>query len=83
MPVLKSVREESNQKAESDVGSWSKNLKAEWATSHDWLLLQLKTFGVRGASYQPAFMSNGWTISPTFYSPIYRMDKGNENVGLV
>ena len=69
--MLKYVREESNRKAESDVGSWSKNLKAEWTTSHDWLLLQLQTCGVRGASHQLAFMSNGRTISPTFYSPIY------------
>ena len=47
------------------------------------LLLQLKSQDVRGASHQPAFMSNCWTISHTFYSLIYPVDEGSEDVGLV
>ena len=47
------------------------------------LLLQLKPWGMRGASHQSVFMSNCPTISHTFYSPIYPVDEGNEDVGLV
>ena len=47
------------------------------------LLLQLKPWGVRGASQQPAFMSNRRANSHTNYSPIYPVDEGNEDVGLV
>ena len=38
---------------------------------------------MRGASHQPTFMSNWRTISRMFYSPIYPVDEGNEDVGLV
>ena len=47
------------------------------------LLLQLKPWGVRGASHQPAVMSDRRTISLTFYSPIYPVEEGNEDVGLI
>ena len=47
------------------------------------LLLQLKPWGVRGASHQPAVMSDHRTISLMFYSPIYPVEEGNEDVGLI
>ena len=47
------------------------------------LLLQLKPWGVKGASHQPAVMSDRRTISQTFYSPIYPVEEGNEDVGLI
>ena len=47
------------------------------------LLLQLKSRSPRGASHHPAFMGNCQTISHTFYSPIYPVDEGNEDVGSV
>ena len=47
------------------------------------LLLQLKPWGVREASHQPAFMSDRRTISHTFYSPTYPVDERNEDVGLI
>ena len=47
------------------------------------LLFQLKPWGVRGASHQPAVMSDRRTISLTFYSPIYPVEEGNEDVGLI
>ena len=36
-----------------------------------------------GASHHPAFMGNCRTISHTFYSPVYPVDEGNEDVGWV
>ena len=47
------------------------------------LLLQLKVWGVRGASHQLAFMSNHQTISHMFYIPIYPVDERKQDVGLV
>ena len=47
------------------------------------LLLQLKLWGVRRVSHQPAFMSDQRTISHTFYSLIHPLDEGNEDVGLI
>ena len=38
---------------------------------------------MREASHQPTFMGHCWTISHTFYSPIYLVDEGNEVVGSV
>ena len=38
---------------------------------------------MRGASHHPAFMCNYQTISHTFYSLVYPVDKENEDVGLV
>ena len=49
----------------------------------DCLLLQLKPWGVRRASYQPAVTSDRGTISHTFYSPIYPVDEGNEDLGSI
>ena len=45
------------------------------------LLLWLKSWSARGASNHPALMGNCRTISHTFYSPIYPVDEGNEDVG--
>ena len=42
-----------------------------------------KSPSMRGASHHPTFMGHCWTISHTFYSPIYLMDEGNEDVGSV
>ena len=47
------------------------------------LLLWLKSRSVRGASHHPAFMGNCRTISHKFYSPIYPVDEGNDDVGSV
>ena len=47
------------------------------------LLLQLKPWGVRGGSHQPTFMSDRRTITHKFYGPIYPVDEGNEDVGLI
>ena len=47
------------------------------------LLLQLEPWGVRGASHQPAVMSDRRTIIHTFYSLIYPVDEGNEDVGSI
>ena len=52
-----------------------------WLTSC--LLLHLKPWEVRWATRQPAFMSDCRTITHTFYSPIYPLDEGNEDVGLI
>ena len=48
-----------------------------------YLLLQLKPWGVRGASHRLTFMSDRRTISHMFYSPIYPLDEGNKNVGMI
>ena len=48
-----------------------------------YLLLRLKSRSVRVASHHPAFMGNCRTITHTFYSLIYPVDEGNENVGSV
>ena len=45
-----------------------------------WFLLQLKSQSMREASHQPTFIGHCWTISHTFYSPIYLVDEGNEDV---
>ena len=47
------------------------------------LLLQLKSWNVRGVFHHPAVMHNCWTISHMFYSPIYPVADGNEGEGLV
>ena len=47
------------------------------------LLLRLKSWIARGAFHHPAFMGNCETIGHTIYSPIYPVDEGNEDVGLV
>ena len=47
------------------------------------LLLQLKSRSARGASHHPTFMGNCRNISHTFYSPIYPVYVGNEDVGSV
>ena len=47
------------------------------------LLFWLKFWRKRGTSHHPAFMDNCRTISHTFYSPIYTVDEGNEDVGPV
>ena len=48
-----------------------------------WLLLQLKSRSVRGASHHPAVMGNCRTISHTLCSPIYPVDEVNEHVGSI
>ena len=45
--------------------------------------LWLKSRSARGASHHPAFMGNCRTISHKFYSPIYPVDEGNDDVGSV
>ena len=45
------------------------------------LLLQLKSWGVRGA-YNHSALGYCQTISQTFYSPNYPVDEGNEDVGV-
>ena len=45
------------------------------------LLLRLKSRSAKGASNHPAFMGNCRTISHTFHSPFYPVDKGKEDVG--
>ena len=47
------------------------------------LLFWLKSRRARGASHHPAFMGNCRTISHKFYSLIYPVDEGNDDVGLV
>ena len=45
------------------------------------LLLWPKSRSVRGASHHPALMGNCRTISHKFYSPIYPVVEGNDEVG--
>ena len=47
------------------------------------LLLRLKSQSARGASHHPAITGNYQTINHTFYTPIYPLDEGNDDVGLV
>ena len=47
------------------------------------LLLWLKSRSARGTSHHLAFMGNCRTISHKFYSPIYPVDEGNDDVGSV
>ena len=47
------------------------------------LLPWLKSQSTRGASQHPAFMGNCQTVSHKFYSPMYPVDEGNDNVGSV
>ena len=47
------------------------------------LLPWLKSQSTRGASDHPAFMGNCQTVSHKFYSPMYPVDEGNDNVGSV
>ena len=45
--------------------------------------LWLKSRSARGTSHHPAFMGNCQTISHKFYTPIYPVDEGNDDVGSV
>ena len=47
------------------------------------LIAWAKSWSAREASHQLPFMDNCRTISLTFYSPIYPVDEGNEDVGSV
>ena len=47
------------------------------------LLLWLKSQSARRVSHHPVFMGNCRTISHKFYSPIYPVDEGNDDVGSV
>ena len=65
------------------IGITSSEIEVKTCIIKTGLLLQLKSQGVRRAFHQLACMSNHWTISHTFYSPICPVDEGNEDLGLV
>ena len=47
------------------------------------LIAPAKILECQGASHHPAFIGNWRAISHTFCSPVYPVDIGNEDLGLV